>query len=174
MDEAWLVEECRKGNSKAQEMLYKHFAPRMMGVCIRYASDRDVARDVLQEGFVKIFAHLKDYRASGSFEGWMRRIFIHCALERLRQERLPTESSEPFPEREDAFPSALEEMAADELLQLVRSLPEGYRTIFNLFAIEGFSHKEIGEMLHISEGTSRSQYARARQTLQQMIGKIYS
>ncbi len=174
MDEAQLVEECRKGNSKAQEMLYKHFAPRMMGVCIRYASDRDVALDVLQEGFVKVFAHLRDYRASGSLEGWMRRIFIHCALERLRQERRLTESSDPFPEREDTVPSVLEEMTADELLQLVRNLPEGYRTIFNLFAIEGFSHKEIGKMLDISEGTSRSQYARARQALQQMIGKMYS
>ena len=173
MDEAWLLKECRKGNPKAQEILYKQFASKMMGVCIRYAADRDTACDILQEGFVKIFAHLQDYSASGSFDCWVRRIFINCALEKIRKERLITEAIDPYPEQQDSIPSALEKLTADELLQLVMNLPEGYRTIFNLFAIEGFSHKEIAEMLHITEGTSRSQYARARQALQEMIRKMY-
>ena len=155
MDEAWVIEECRKGNPKAQRSLYEYFAPRMMGVCIRYAGNRDAAGDLLQDGFVKVFTRLDEYTAAGSLEGWVRRIFINCALEKIRKERI--------------FSKVIEM----EMLQMIRQLPEGYRAVCNLFAIEGFSHKEIGEMLHITEGTSRSQYARARQSLQEMIKKMY-
>lgn len=173
MDEVLLIQECRKGNPKAQEQLYRHFASKMMGICMRYSKDKDTAHDLLQEGFIKVFLNLTEYNGSGSFEGWLRRIFINCALERIRKMRFFPEIIEEQIEQEN-YPSALEELTAIELLHLIRELPPGYRTIFNLFAIEGFSHKEIGEMLHITEGTSRSQYARARQTLQQMIKKLYS
>ena len=174
MDEAWVIEECRKGNPKAQKSLYEYFAPRMMGVCIRYAGNRDAAGDLLQDGFVKVFTRLNEYMAVGSFEGWMRKIFINCALEKIRRSKVfpltfPTEETE----QETSFPNALEEISAQEMLDLIHRLPPGYQTIFNLFAIEGFSHKEIGAMLRITEGTSRSQYARARYTLQQMIKNLY-
>ena len=174
MDEAWLIQECRQGNPKAQEVLYKQFASKMLGVCIRYASDRDTAQDMLQEGFIRVFTCLNDFAATGSFEGWMRRIFINCALERIRKEKWVQEPIESHQDYENSIPSALEELTTNELLELIRKLPDGYRTIFNLFAIEGFSHKEISDLLHITEGTSRSQYARARQTLQEMIKKMYS
>ena len=173
MDEAWVIEECRKGNPTAQKSLYEYFAPRMMGVCIRYAGNRDAAGDLLQDGFVKVFTRLNEYMAVGSFEGWMRKIFINCALERIRKERIFSRVIEGEIDVEDTIPSVLETLTEMEMLQMIRLLPEGYRTVFNLFAIEGFSHKEIGEMLHITEGTSRSQYARARQCLQEMIRKMY-
>ena len=173
MDEAWVIEECRKGNPKAQRSLYEYFAPRMMGVCIRYAGNRDAAGDLLQDGFVKVFTRLNEYTASGSLEGWVRRIFINCALEKIRKERIFSKVIEGEIDIEDTIPSVLETLTEMEMLQMIRQLPEGYRAVFNLFAIEGFSHKEIGEMLHITEGTSRSQYARARQSLQEMIKKMY-
>ena len=127
-----------------------------------------------QEGFIKVFTNLNEYSGNGSFEGWMRKIFINCALEKIRRSKVfpltfPTEETE----QETSFPNALEEISAQEMLDLIHRLPPGYQTIFNLFAIEGFSHKEIGAMLRITEGTSRSQYARARYTLQQMIKNLY-
>ena len=122
----------------------------------------------------KVFTNLNEYSGNGSFEGWMRKIFINCALEKIRRSKVfpltfPTEETE----QETSFPNALEEISAQEMLDLIHRLPPGYQTIFNLFAIEGFSHKEIGAMLRITEGTSRSQYARARYTLQQMIKNLY-
>lgn len=174
MDETVLISQCLEGNRKAQQKLYEYFAPKMMGVCIRYAGDRDRANDMLQEGFVKVFTKLGDYTGAGSFEGWMRKIFINCALEKIRKDKITSFFPDTEIDPEDTTPSALEELTASEMLEMVRCLPPGYRTIFNLFAIEGFSHKEIGEMLRITEGTSRSQYARARQYLQKMIKKMYS
>ena len=149
MDEVLLIQECLKGKRKAQGELYRRYAAKMMGVCMRYSRNRDMAHDLLQEGFIKVFTNLNEYSGNGSFEGWMRKIFINCALEKIRRSKV-------FPL---TFPTD--------------RLPPGYQTIFNLFAIEGFSHKEIGAMLRITEGTSRSQYARARYTLQQMIKNLY-
>ena len=174
MDEVLLIQECLKGKRKAQGELYRRYAAKMMGVCMRYSRNRDMAHDQLQEGFIKVFTNLNEYSGNGSFEGWMRKIFINCALEKIRRSKVfpltfPTEETE----QETSFPNALEEISAQEMLDLIHRLPPGYQTIFNLFAIEGFSHKEIGAMLRITEGTSRSQYARARYTLQQMIKNLY-
>ena len=174
MDEVLLIQECLKGKRKAQGELYRRYAAKMMGVCMRYSRNRDMAHDLLQEGFIKVFTNLNEYSGNGSFEGWMRKIFINCALEKIRRSKVfpltfPTEETE----QETSFPNALEEISAQEMLDLIHRLPPGYQTIFNLFAIEGFSHKEIGAMLRITEGTSRSQYARARYTLQQMIKNLY-
>ena len=163
MDEVLLIQECLKGKRKAQGELYRRYAAKMMGVCMRYSRNRDMAHDLLQEGFIKVFTNLNEYSGNGSFEGWMRKIFINCALEKIRRSKV-------FPL---TFPTALEEISAQEMLDLIHRLPPGYQTIFNLFAIEGFSHKEIGAVLRITEGTSRSQYARARYTLQQMIKNLY-
>ena len=173
MDEVLLIQECLKGKRKAQGELYRRYAAKMMGVCMRYSRNRDMAHDLLQEGFIKVFTNLNEYSGNGSFEGWMRKIFINCALEKIRRSKVfpltfPTEETE----QETSFPNALEEISAQEMLDLIHRLPPGYQTIFNLFAIEGFSHKEIGAMLRITEGTSRSQYARARYTLQQMIKNL--
>ena len=159
MDEVLLIQECLKGKRKAQGELYRRYAAKMMGVCMRYSRNRDMAHDLLQEGFIKVFTNLNEYSGNGSFEGWMRKIFINCALEKIRRSKVfpltfPTEETE----QETSFPNALEEISAQEMLDLIHRLPPGYQTIFNLFAIEGFSHKEIGAMLRITEGTSRSQW----------------
>lgn len=146
-----------------------------MGVCLRYVDDRETARDLLQDGFVKVFTGLDSYSGSGSFEGWMRRIFVNCALEYLRRSDVLREATDLENTAELIHPdsSAISDLSAAELMRLVSELPTGFRTVFNMFAIEGYSHKEIGEMLGITESTSRSQYTRAKQLLQRRINALY-
>ncbi|MDR1557229.1 MAG: sigma-70 family RNA polymerase sigma factor [Tannerellaceae bacterium] len=174
MNEQQLIEGCRKGNRLAQKELYDTYSRRMMGVCLRYVSDRETARDILQDGFVKVFTAIDSYTGMGSFEGWMRKIFVNCALEYLRKsdvlrDAVDLEHISVISSHEH---SVIAEMSARELMNLVQELPVGFRTIFNLFAIEGFSHKEISEMLAITESTSRSQYTRAKQLLQRKIKEL--
>ena len=170
MNELQLIEGCRKGERRAQKELYDAYSRKMMGVCLRYVNDRETARDLLQDGFVKIFTSMDSYTGSGSFEGWMRKIFVNCALEypvsytHLRAH----ETGRIQPDS-----SAISDMSAAELMNLVKELPVGFRTVFNMFAIEGYSHKEISEMLNITESTSRSQYTRAKQLLQRRINALY-
>lgn len=174
MNEQQLIEGCRKGERLAQKELYDKYSRKMMGVCLRYASDKETARDLLQDGFVKVFSALDSYAASGSFEGWMRKIFVNCALEYLRKTDILREAVDLDNTAElmqhDA--SIISEMSAADLLRLVQELPPGFRTVFNLFAIEGFSHKEIGTMLEITESTSRSQFTRAKQLLQRKVKEL--
>jgi RNA polymerase sigma factor (sigma-70 family) len=166
-----LLDACKKGDHKAFAKFYHLFAPKMYGVCLRFSRDVSEAQDNLQDGFVKVFSHLKDYRGEGSLEGWIRRIMVHTALERFRKKNplhwsaeLPANLPEIEPlEGVDNY------LNVEDVLQLVRELPDGYRMVFNLYAIEGYAHKEIADMLSISEGTSKSQLARARQQLQQRI-----
>jgi RNA polymerase sigma factor (sigma-70 family) len=166
-----LLEACKKGDHKAYAKFYHLFAPKMYAVCLRFSKDVSEAQDNLQDGFVKVFSHLRDFRGEGSLEGWIRRIMVHTALERFRKKNPLHWSSElhdNLPETEpiesvDAY------LNVEDMLQLVRELPDGYRMVFNLYAIEGYAHKEIADMLSISEGTSKSQLARARQQLQQRI-----
>ena len=133
------------------------------------------ARDLLQDGFVKIFTSMDSYTGSGSFEGWMRKIFVNCALEYLRKSDVLREATDLDNTAELIQPdsSAISDMSAAELMNLVKELPVGFRTVFNMFAIEGYSHKEISEMLNITESTSRSQYTRAKQLLQRRINALY-
>lgn len=175
MNEKQLIEGCKKGNRLAQKELYEMFSRKMMGVCLRYSNDRETARDLLQEGFVKIFMNIEAYSGTGSFEGWMRRIFVNCALEYLRKSDVLREASDLDNSAELAEPDAsvVEQLSAQDLMGLIQRLPAGFRAVFNLFAIEGYSHKEIGEMLHITESTSRSQYTRARQLLQRLVKDLY-
>ena len=175
MDELQLIEGCRKGDRRAQKALYETFSRKMMSVCLRYVSDWETARDLLQEGFVKVFTHIDSYTGNGSFEGWIRKIFVNSALEYLRHADLLRESTDLDHTAEVAQTdsSPLSDISAAELMQLVQSLPAGFRTIFNLFAIEGYSHKEISERLHITESTSRSQYTRAKQLLQRKVNALY-
>ena len=174
MNEQQLIEGCRKGERMAQKELYETYSRKMMGICLRYANDRETARDLLQDGFVKVFTALDSYAGSGSFEGWMRKIFVNSALEHLRKTDILREAVDLDNTAELMHPdnSVISEMSAADLLQLVQELPPGFRTVFNLFAIEGYSHKEISEMLEITESTSRSQFTRAKQLLQRKVKEL--
>jgi len=167
MDYGKLVRDCLKGKPEAQRQLYEHFAETMLGVCYRYTKSLKDAEDVLQEGFVKVFLNLKQYRSDGELGAWIRRIMVTTALNFLKRNRnyrdqmyFPTEYLHPVVVDD---PSVI--LEAKNIAELIRQLPPGYQTIFNLHAIEGYSHVEIGVMLGITDGTSRSQYARARTLL---------
>jgi RNA polymerase sigma-70 factor (ECF subfamily) len=147
----------------------------MLGICVRYVNERETARDVVQEGFIKVFTKIDGYSGIGSFEGWMKKVFITTALEQLREERVFNlqVSWDDSPETVDNCDvSVVEKLSADEILECINELPAGFKTVFNLYAIEGYSHTEIARMLNIKEGTSRSQFARARQILQTKIQKM--
>jgi RNA polymerase sigma-70 factor (ECF subfamily) len=173
MDEKQLIKDCLKGDAKAQKRFYDTFAPRMYGVCLRYANDADIAKDYLQEAFIRVFKHLGQYRFEGSLEGWIRRVVVNTALEKLRKNDVLKNTADLEKARgmtiEQATP--VDHFSEMELIRLIQTMPAGFRTVFNLFAIEGYSHQEIGNMLNISEGTSKSQYARARQWLIQRLVK---
>jgi len=163
---------CKQGDRKAQEALYKQLSAKMMGVCMRYAASRTDAEDILQMGFVKMFQKITYFKNEGSFEGWVRRIMVNTAIELYRKNvrLLHTIELEGVVDVDDA--NALSQLAVKDLMQLVQNLPDGYRVVFNLYAIEGYSHKEIAEQLGISEGGSKSQLSRARSYLQQKIRKL--
>ncbi len=173
MDEKQLIKGCIGGDRIAQKALYDKYSRKMMGVCLRYVKDMEDARDLMQEGFIKVFTNIRRYTGDGSFEGWVRKIFVNCALERLRQHDVLRDAGDINEMNYADIPDETEVSAisSEELISYVRSLPEGFRVVFNMYAVEGYSHKEIGEILHISESTSRSQYMRARRMLQKMILK---
>lgn len=166
-----LFERCKQGERRAQEQLYHHFASKMLGVCMRYAKSTFEAEDMLQAGFVKVFSAMQGFRGEGSLEGWIRRIIVNTAISTYRNNvRLNTE---PWQETHDtAHAYELQHLECEDLLRLVRALPDGYRIVFNLYAIEGYSHKEISEKLQISEGASKSQLSRARKWLQDKLLKV--
>jgi RNA polymerase sigma-70 factor (ECF subfamily) len=158
------------GKKYYQDLLYHKYASKMFGVCFRYSQDKYKAEDILQESFIKVFQSLDRFRKEGSLEGWIRRIVVNTSLEEHRK----NVHMYPVSDFEEAVLEYSEEevlsgIAADELMSMLDQLSPGYRTIFNLYAIEGYSHKEIAEMLGISEGTSKSQLARARMLLKEMI-----
>ncbi|MDX2285757.1 MAG: sigma-70 family RNA polymerase sigma factor [Bacteroidia bacterium] len=167
--EAELVEGCQREDPKWQRLLYQQYYRLMFGVCLRYTDNRDDAQDILQEGFVKAFRNIRHFRSEGSFEGWLRRIMIHACIEHYRRKSryFMVDIEEA---RQVGFEAdALAALSRDEILGLIRELPPGYRTVFNLYAVEGYSHQEISEMLNISVGTSKSQLARAKKVLQDRI-----
>jgi RNA polymerase sigma factor (sigma-70 family) len=174
MDERQLVKNCLKGKPDAQQQLYERFAKTMLGVCYRYTKSHRDAEDVLQEGFVKVFFGLKQYKYEGELGAWIRRIMVNTALNFLKRNRKYRD--EMFFTEQPLHPVAddnpVVSLQAKELADLIRQLPHGYQTIFNLHAVEGYSHVEIGEMLGISDGTSRSQYARARALLISWIEEV--
>ena len=176
MNEERLIIACREQDRKAQKELYDTYARRMMAVCLRYVNDREKALDLLQDGFVKVFMAIDSYAGSGSFEGWIRKIMVNVCLESLRRTDILRDAVEldKGEEIEASNDSPISALSEKELRQLIAELPDGFRTVFNLFAIEGYSHKEISEMLNINESTSRSQYNRARQVLQRKVNKLYA
>jgi RNA polymerase sigma-70 factor (ECF subfamily) len=171
MDDRRLVKECLQGNAAAQRQFYEQFAPTMLAICYRYTKSVADAEDVLQEGFVKAFRSLQQYKGDGELGGWLRRIMVTTAINYLKKHsRYQTEllfSDEQLHAVSSYQPEVA--LSAKELADLIRQLPAGYQTIFNLHAVEGYTHVEIGQMLGIKEGTSRSQYARARALLIQWI-----
>jgi RNA polymerase sigma-70 factor (ECF subfamily) len=170
MDEQQLIKGCIDGDRKAQKALYEKYSRKMAGVCFRYVKDAEDARDVMQEGFIKLFTNLHTYSGDGSFDGWVRKIFVNCALESLRRHDVLRGAGDIDDADCAELPDeTVSDISSEELMTCVRALPRGFRMVFNLFAVEGYSHKEIGNMLNISESTSRSQYARARRLLRKMI-----
>lgn len=168
--EAQLIKALRKQDPKAQRQLYEKYCTRMLGLCCRYTSDEMIAEDVMVEGFMKVFNKIDQFNEEGSFEGWIRRIMVNEALGFLRkQKRMPEDPLSDEAERIPDYALADQHLNAEELLELIAELPVGYRTVFNLYAIEGYSHLEIAEMMGISESTSKSQLHRARAMLQRMV-----
>ena len=163
-----------KGDRMAQKALYDRLASRMFPVCIRYVGDRSVAEDILQEGFVTLFTRLDSFKGDGSFEGWARKIFVNTALMYLRKKDALKMSDELETARNLStdITSQMDNIGYKELMKLITSLPTGFRTVFNMYVIEGYSHKEIAEMLNISETTSRTQLSRARVWLQNKIKEM--
>lgn len=173
ISESDLINGCIEGNRRMQEELYRRFSPRMYAVCLRYAGMAEEAQDILQEGFVKVFKKIETFRSEGSFEGWMRRIFVNTAIEHFRRKKY----LQPVTEKEENtlegnYLSVLDNLAERDILDLVQQISPGYRTVFNMYVVEGYSHKEIAEMLGISEGTSKSQLSRAKVILQDLVRKF--
>lgn len=166
-----LIRQCLHNDAKAQELFYQRFAPKMYGICLRFAKNQMEAEDVMQEGFVKVFINLKSFRGEGSLEGWIRRTMVNTAINYYKkkikhQKDVEIDQDEP---RLSQASEAIHDLSAQELLKIISDLPAGYRMVFNLNIIEGYTHKEIGELLNISENTSKSQLSRARRTLQKKL-----
>lgn len=175
-EESNLLSGCLSGNKIAQRMLYEQYSPRLFAICMQYASNKDDAEDILQDVFIKIFEKIKQYKGEGSFEGWMRRITVNTAIKQYHKHNKMnavwnTAIPENILEEEIKEEERNYDYTIDQLLEMIQMLAPGYRIVFNLYVIEEHSHKEIAEMLNISEGTSKSQLARARVILQKMLNE---
>ena len=168
-----IIEGCLAGDRKAQKMLYEMFSGKMYAVCLRYADDEEEASDMLQDGFIRVFENLSSFRHRGSFEGWVRRIMINTALEKFRRKKnFYSLNDEEEGKVEPSEENTLDDLFAKELIGMIQELTPQYRMVFNLYALEGYSHKEIAGMMGISEGTSKSNLARARTILQEKLKKL--
>jgi RNA polymerase sigma factor (sigma-70 family) len=171
MTEEAMLRGCIKNDASAQQELYHYYSPKMLSVCYRYAKNREDAEDMLQEGFIKVFMQIRQFQNRGALEGWIRKIMVHTCINSLKKNKKFSESvdiiyANSIHVREDAIPSILQ---AKQVVECIRLLPMGYKTVLNLYAIEGYSHKEIGDMLDIEESTSRSQYTRAKAMLEDIL-----
>ncbi len=174
MTEELLVQKCLEKDAMAQQLFFDTYSRKMMGVCLRYAKDNDEAQDILQMGFIKVFEKLNMYKNSGSLEGWIRRVIVNTALDNIRKNKKFDDNIEMDKvdyQLQNNTESGLDSLKAADLLNIIQAMPRGFRTVFNLYAIEGYSHKEIAEELEISVNTSKSQYSRARAYLQKIIIK---
>jgi RNA polymerase sigma-70 factor (ECF subfamily) len=167
-----LIERCRNNNSKAQASIYEKYAGKMLSVCMRYIKEGHEAEDTMIQGFMKAFSKIGQFKNEGSFEGWLRRIMVNESLTYLRRNKsMYLEVEIEKADREPDYSTLSSNLEAEDLMKMVGNLPMGYRTVFNLYAIEGYSHKEIGDQLGITVNTSKSQLSRARNMLQQMLLK---
>jgi RNA polymerase sigma-70 factor (ECF subfamily) len=170
--DAELIEGCRQNDRKSQERLYKKYSGLMLGICLRYVKNRAEAEDVMMEGFMKVYKMIPSYTATGSFEGWIKRIMSYTAIEHFRKL-----SKMPFDEF-DAHDSIVDDYIIDgissrDILKLMNEMPDGYRIVLNMYAIEGYSHKEIADAMGISEGTSKSQLSRSKIFLRKLLEKTF-
>jgi RNA polymerase sigma-70 factor (ECF subfamily) len=173
MTEELMLAGCLTNNAASQDALYSKFSPKMFGVCYRFAKNKEDAEDMLQEAFIKVFSQIQQFRNEGSLEGWIRRIMVHTCINIIKKNKKFADTVDITEAyglivREESIPAILQ---AKEIVELIRMLPLGYRTVLNLYAIEGYSHKEIGNMLDIEESTSRSQYTRAKAMLEDVLIK---
>jgi RNA polymerase sigma-70 factor (ECF subfamily) len=169
-----LIKDCVAGKQRALAQLYHIFSPKMYGVCLRYAKDATEAEDNMQEGFIKVFNSLNTFRNEGSLEGWIRRIMINVSLEKLRKQHLlyPVEDVSVY-DTVNYSDDVIAKISADDLLKMVQELPPRYRMVFNLYVIEGLSHQEIAEEMSITQGTSKSNLARAREILKKKVQESF-
>ncbi len=173
MTEEAMLKGCIHNQAAAQQELYYRYSPKMLSVCYRYAKSREDAEDMLQEGFIKIFGQLRQFQNRGALEGWIRKIIVHTCINNLKKNKKFTESVDIIHAsgvhiREESVPSIVQ---AKQVVECIRMLPIGYRTVLNLYAVEGSSHREIATMLDIEESTSRSQYTRAKAMLEDILIK---
>lgn len=169
-----IIKDCKNNRPDAQKKLYEHFSGKMFGVCLQYSKDYTEAEDILQDGFIKVFTKISQFDFKGSFEGWVRRIMVNCALERYRKQNMLYSVSDIHDyDHKLVYDDVLAEISSKELLNLVQKLSPQYKIVFNLYAIEGYSHQEIGEKLKISVGTSKSNLSRARVILQEKVAALY-
>lgn len=174
-----IIEGCIKGKRRDQNRLYTKYAPALLGVCMRYSRNKDEAEDILQEGFIKIFMNIKSYRGEGSFEGWMKRIMVNTAITHNKQ-TLKHQYHTDIDEIEEtheiraggSHEPAGTQLPKEKLMNIIQNLPEGYKMVFNLYVFEQYTHKEIAQILGISENTSKSQLSKARKLLTSRIKKI--
>ena len=171
MTEEAILQGCLRNEASAQKELYNKYSPKMLAVCYRFGHNKEDAEDMLQEGFIKVFSQIHTFRSQGAFEGWIRRIIVHTCINNLKKNKKFNESVDLIHAtshqiREESVPSIVQ---AKQVVECIRLLPLGYRTVLNLYAIEGYSHKEISIVLEIEESTSRSQYTRAKQMLEDIL-----
>lgn len=171
MSDEELLAGCLEKDGDAQKALFAKYGERMMGLCLRYAGSREEAQDFLQEGFIKVFEKLGQYNGSGALSGWISTVMVNTALIQIRKKKREgySEDIDQLYDLSNSDFSVLDKMSADELMALVTAMPQGYRTVFNLFAIEGYSHKEIAEQMGISESTSKTQFHKAKAYLKKQI-----
>lgn len=173
--ERHIVQGCLRGEKSFQKLLYNQYSQKMYSVCLRYSQDQDQAKDLLQEGFIRVFQHLTTFKGEGSFEGWVRRIMVNGCLESLRKpENKIFHEDVNDVESELSYEPNMRKLDVQYVLRKIQELAPGYRAVFNLFVVEGYQHQEIAEMLGISESTSKSQLSRARKLLQEMLAGEYS
>jgi len=171
MTDQELVEGCLANDAKAQRFLYNKYAGKMMGVCLRYMKNREEAQDILQEGFIKVYQKIGQFKSTGPLGGWIRMVMINTALIQIRNNKKwenTIEVSSAYDLSTDDY-TVLDKLSADELMRIINGLPDGYRTVFNLFVIEGYPHKEIAKMLEVSESTSKTQFRKARLYLKKIL-----
>lgn len=173
MTEQSILAGCLNNDPSAQRELYNRYSPKMLSVCYRFANSREDAEDMLQEGFIKVFTQMHTFQNKGAFEGWIRRIIVHTCINFLKKNKkfsnsIDLEQADYLEVKEETMPSV---MQARQIIECIRLLPLGYRTVLNLYAMEGYSHKEIADMLDIEESTSRSQYTRAKSMLEAILVK---
>ena len=169
-DEISLIKACGTGDNKAFKKIYDQHSGTMYSICLRYMNNEDEAKDALQEGFIKVFKNISKFKFTGSFEGWMKRIFVNSSIELIRKRKMHLDVSE-LNSNELPLTAKIEtgSMDAEKMMTLVQQLPEGYRTVFNMFIVDGYSHKEISDYLEISESTSKTQLFKARKQLQEWL-----